>query len=100
MRPCICPTPEVEAEFLDRAQSSYEKKNWSSVMLFSNSKCRALTPDLVNTASGLVLHQFKWLTSDELIGELPPTWIHLVGYDAPQASASNIHFTIGGPYFA
>jgi hypothetical protein len=68
-------------------------------MLFNNTKCKALTPDYVNTATGLQLHQFKWLGDDELIGALPATWNHLVGYSAPRADAANVHYTLGGPYF-
>ncbi len=44
--------PKVETKFLGQVQTKYEKKNWSSVMLFNNAKCRALTPDFVNTATG------------------------------------------------
>lgn len=91
--------PKETTKFLDQPQSTYGKKNWSSVMLFNNAQCRALTPEYVNTASGLQLHQFKWLEDDGLIGELPHGWNHLVGYDAPDAAASNVHYTIGGPYF-
>jgi lipopolysaccharide biosynthesis glycosyltransferase len=91
--------PREDIKFLGSAQTKYEKKNWSSVMLLNNARCRALTPDFVNAASGLQLHQFKWLDSDALIGELPSRWNHLVGYDAPRADASLVHFTIGGPYF-
>jgi len=91
--------PKEEVKFLGEKQSKYEKKNWSSVMLMNCAKCRALTPEFVNTASGLELHQFKWLAGDHLIGELPHAWNHLVGYDAPRADASLVHFTIGGPYF-
>jgi hypothetical protein len=68
-------------------------------MLFNNAKCKALTPDYVNTASGLELHQFKWLADDGLIGELPDRWNHLVGYNAPRADAALVHYTLGGPYF-
>jgi hypothetical protein len=68
-------------------------------MLFNNARCRALTPGYVNNASGLELHQFRWLDSDDAIGALPATWNHLVGHDAPDPSARNVHFTIGGPYF-
>lgn len=68
-------------------------------MLFNNSRCRMLTPEYVNTASGLELHQFKWLDDDTLIGELPPRWNHLVGYDKPSNNVSLAHFTLGGPYF-
>lgn len=92
--------PSETTKFLDKPQTAYGKKNWSSVMLFNNAKCRALTPEYVNSASGLELHQFKWLEGDHLIGPLPRGWNHLIGYDAPDAFASNAHFTIGGPYFA
>lgn len=92
-------TPEEGTKFLGAVQTKYEKKNWSSVMLFNNSKCTALTMDYVNTATGLELHQFKWLDNDDLIGEIPSKWNHLVGYDQPRDDASLVHFTIGGPYF-
>ena len=92
--------PRETVKFLGAPQTAYAKKNWSSVMLFNNAKCRALTPDYVNTANGLQLHQFQWLESEDLIGELPQRWNHLVGYDAPSEDVSLAHFTIGGPYFA
>lgn len=92
-------TPREDIKFLDQPQSKYEKKNWSSVMLFNNARCTALTPEYVNRASGLELHQFKWLGDDSLIGELPHRWNHLVGYDAPRPGVSLVHYTLGGPYF-
>ncbi|MCW5603616.1 MAG: glycosyltransferase [Burkholderiales bacterium] len=91
--------PRETKKFLGEPQTRYEKKNWSSVMLFNNAKCRTLTPDYVNTASGLELHQFKWLESDEQIGGLPDRWNHLVGYNPPRKDASLVHYTLGGPYF-
>ncbi|MEO8299172.1 MAG: glycosyltransferase [Burkholderiales bacterium] len=91
--------PAETTKFLGAPQTAYGKKNWSSVMLFNNARCRALTPEYVNGASGLELHQFKWLADDAQIGPLPREWNHLVGYDAPAAGMSNVHFTIGGPYF-
>src|SRR5258706_9481039 len=91
--------PKEATKFLDQPQTAYQKKNWSSVMLFNNVKCQALTPDYVNTASGLELHQFKWLQNDDLIGEIPARWNHLVGYDARNSDAALVHFTLGGPYF-
>lgn len=91
--------PEETVKFLGAPQTPYGKKNWSSVMLFNNARCRALTPEFVNSASGLELHQFKWLASDDEIGEIPSTWNHLVGYQAPRPGMSNVHYTIGGPYF-
>jgi hypothetical protein len=91
--------PKESVKFLGEPQSKYDKKNWSSVMLFNNARCRALTPEYVNHATGLELHQFKWLESDDLIGALPDTWNHLVGYSPPRKDAALVHFTIGGPYF-
>jgi lipopolysaccharide biosynthesis glycosyltransferase len=91
--------PRESVKFLDQPQSAYPKKNWSSVMLFNNAMCRALTPEYVNTASGLELHQFKWLADEALIGELPRRWNHLVGYYADDPDVSLVHYTLGGPYF-
>lgn len=91
--------PREKVKFLGEPQSKYDKKNWSSVMLLNNAKCRALTPEYVNTASGLDLHQFKWLGDDGLIGELPSRWNHLVGYDTPRGNVALVHYTLGGPYF-
>ena len=93
--------PVEKTKFLGAPQTAYEKKNWSSVMLFNNKKCGALSPEYVNTASGLDLHQFKWLKSEGLIGSLPLRWNFLVDvYDPVDPSTvSNLHFTVGGPYF-
>jgi hypothetical protein len=91
--------PSESVKFLGATQTRYAKKNWSSAILFNNARCRALTPDYVNCASGLELHQFKWLGDDGLIGELPHCWNHLVGYDVPRPGMSLVHYTLGGPYF-
>lgn len=91
--------PKEETKFLGQVQTKYEKKNWSSVVLFNCARCTALTPDFVNSATGLELHQFKWLKSDDEIGSLPLSWNHLVGVYEHDAAAANVHFTEGGPYF-
>ena len=92
--------PTEESKFLNQTQTKYERKNWSSVMLMNNAKCKALSPAYVETATGLDLHRFKWL-QDEDIGEIPARWNHLVDYDPHIAldKISNLHFTEGGPYF-
>ena len=92
--------PDENLKFLNQTQTKYERKNWSSVMLMNNAKCTALTPQYVETASGLDLHRFRWL-KDELIGEIPHRWNHLVDYDPnlPITEISNLHYTEGGPYF-
>ena len=94
-------TPEEDKKFLGQIQTKYEKKNWSSFMLMNCKKCNELTPDYVNSATGLQLHQFKWLESDDLIGDLPLEWNWLVdepGYNT-KSKVNNIHFTKGGPWF-
>ena len=92
-------TPRDAIKFEGHVQTKYEKKNWSSVVLFNNARCRALDPAFVNTASGLELHQFKWLASDEEIGALPLEWNWLVGEYDFNPDAKVAHFTRGGPYF-
>jgi hypothetical protein len=91
--------PREAVKFLGQPQTAYPKKNWSSVMLFNNARCGALTPEYVNSANGLELHQFKWLADDSLIGALPRRWNHLVGYDEHTTDVSLVHYTLGGPYF-
>jgi lipopolysaccharide biosynthesis glycosyltransferase len=93
--------PEESTKFMNQPQSTYEKKNWSSLMLLNCARCAALTPEYVNTASGLDLHRFHWLGDDDSIGELPRRWNHLVDYDPPLPAKeiSNLHFTRGGPWF-
>ncbi|MFS8182020.1 glycosyltransferase [Pseudovibrio denitrificans] len=91
--------PEETTKFLGNTQTKYAKKNWSSVILFNNARCKSLTPEYVNTRSGLELHQFKWLTNDDEIGSLPLEWNHLVGVYDYDPNAAIVHYTIGGPYF-
>lgn len=95
--------PSEKKKFMGAVQTSYEKKNWSSVILFNNAKCKALTLDYVNTASGLELHQFKWLAGDHEIGSLPLEWNYLADYTEEHERAVKepklVHYTIGGPFY-
>jgi hypothetical protein len=90
--------PKSERKFLNQLQTKYPRKNWSSLMLFNNERCGALTPQYINSASGLALHRFTWL-DDRLIGTLPLEWNWLVGEYPYNADAKIAHFTRGGPYF-
>ena len=93
--------PGETVKFLGEVQSAYPKKNWSSLMLLNCSRCTALTPDYVNTATGLELHRFHWLAGDHEIGALPEGWNHLVAVqDSTKAEAAPLlHWTLGGPWF-
>jgi len=92
-------TPSAGVKFLGNVQTIYPKKNWSSFMVFRNDRCRALTPDYVNTATGLDLHRFMWV-AEEAVANLPFTWNHLVGEYEPNPDAKVVHWTLGGPYFS
>lgn len=91
-------TPKTRMKYLGAIQYQYPRKNWSSVMLFNNDKCRKLTPEYVNEALPMDLHRLNW-TNDSEIGELPIEWNHLVGEYKENPNAKNYHYTIGGPYF-
>ena len=92
--------PKNKTKFLGEPQTSYPKKNWSSLMLINCSKCKNLTVEYVNSASGLDLHRFNWLDNDNEIGEIKGTWNYLV-QDSKKSNdnASLIHWTLGGPWF-
>lgn len=96
--------PKESIKFQGEIQTSYPKKNWSSFMLFNCKKCKTLTLDYVNNASGLELHRFKWLDGDHLIGAIDKSWNYLVEKDSTEISSKeskiNIaHWTLGGPWF-
>jgi len=92
-------TPNSDKKFLGQVQTKYQKKNWSSFMLMNCDKCTSLTPDYVNTASGLQLHQFKWLEDENLIGDLPLEWNWLADEYEYKKDVKNVHYTEGGPWF-
>lgn len=92
--------PKNNKKFLGQVQQAYPKKNWSSFMLMNCNKCKQLTPNYVNRATGLELHQFKWLEGEHLIGDLPLEWNWLVGEYEYKDDVKNVHFTEGGPWFS
>jgi len=90
--------PKDKRKFLNERQLPYEKKNWSSFVVYNNAKCRMLTPSFVSKSNGLFLHQFKWI-KDNQIGFLPKEWNILVGEQKIPKNFKALHFTLGGPYF-
>lgn len=72
------------------------KFEWASAMLFNCAKCQVLTPEFIESAPRL--HDCSWV-SDDLIGDLPREWNHLVGYDAKCDNPKLIHYTQGVPAF-
>jgi hypothetical protein len=99
---CCCKhdyEPKPGAKVLGNQQTSYPRKNWSSLMAFDCARCAALTPDYVNRATGLELHRMLW--AEEKIGSIPLEWNWLVGeYNIPTDRVPNVlHYTLGGPWF-
>jgi len=90
--------PKPGPKFLGKVQTKYPRKNWSSLMVFNNERCKMLTPDYVNSATGLDLHRFKWM-DDGAIGDLPLEWNWLVDEYPPKPDARIVHYTRGGPWF-
>jgi len=91
--------PKSDRKFLNQKQTVYPKKNWSSFMLMNCAECTRLTPDYVNSASGLELHQFKWLDDETKIGGLPLEWNWLAAEYDYKEDVNNVHYTEGGPWF-
>jgi len=78
----------------DKTNRPYPKKYWSSLMVFNNSLCRDLTPEVVNTVKAGWLHRLSWANG---ISEIPATYNYLVGYYG-FANPKVVHFTDGGPW--
>jgi hypothetical protein len=92
-------TPRDAIKMDGQVQTTYPRKNWSSLIVFNNERCQALTPEYVNSASGLDLHRFNWLGDYAPIGSLLLEWNWLVGEYEPNPNAKMLHYTNGGPWF-
>jgi hypothetical protein len=88
--------PKTAMKMDGQTQHNYPRKNWSSVMVFNNSMCKVLTPDIVNSATPKYLHRMYWAQS---IGSLSHTWNYLSGYYNDIERPNVIHYTDGGPWF-
>jgi len=69
-----------------------QKFEWPSMMLFNNNQCWKLTPEMVDAAENIFSLE-QWAD----VGELPPEWNVLVGYDEPRSDAKLVHYTQGIP---
>lgn len=91
--------PSAGLKMDGQQQTTYARKNWSSVMLFNcdHPAMRRLSLVDVQERRGFDLHQFYWLADSE-IGALPPQWNWLVGAQPKPANPRIAHFTLGGPF--
>ncbi len=98
------PVATAAVKMGDQTQLSYERKLWSSVMLFNCDHIanRRLSLRDVNERPGRDLHRLYWLNDHE-IGDLHPRWNWLVNVN-PDPPVDEIdlygiaHFTLGGPF--
>ena len=93
--------PKLKTKYLGAKQEAYEKKNWSSVMVFNcyTSPCQKLRPEFVADKTGAYLHRFQWTTEDRIL-EIPKPWNWLaMEYDKDE-NPKIIHYTNGAPCFA
>lgn len=88
-------SPTNTVKMYGAVQTSYPRKNWSSMMLMDCGKLKLWTKDVVETQTGAYLHRFQDIP-DEQIGELPKTWNTL---DWMDEHTKLIHYTNGGPWF-
>jgi phage terminase large subunit-like protein len=81
-----------------QVQTRYQRKNWSSVMLFNceHPANKRLTVEMINTVPGRDLHRFCWLEDHE-IGAISPEWNYLVGHTQTENTPAIVHFTDGIP---
>jgi hypothetical protein len=87
--------PTNSVKMYGAVQTSYPRKNWSSMMLMNCGKLRLWSKQVVETQTGAYLHRFENIPDHE-IGELPKTWNTL---DWMDQSTRLIHYTNGGPWF-
>lgn len=90
---------EARDKFAALVVKNEQKFEWASAVLFNcgHAANRQLTPEYCETAPSL--HKLSWLFDQELIGDLPREWNHLVGYNAPRPDAKLVHFTQGMPIY-
>lgn len=94
-------SPTAAVKMDGQIQTSYPRKNWSSLMVFNNAhpSNKWLTVENVNEATGRDLHRFCWLRDDE-IGSLDPAWNWLEGHSGLDISPKAVHYTRGTPDMA
>jgi len=92
--------PKASIKMDGQVQQNYNRKNWSSFVLWncSHPSNLNLTVDDANLKSGSWLHGFNWLEDDE-IGAVHEEWNWLDGWSPEVIEAKNVHFTTGGPWF-
>lgn len=92
--------PAESVKMDGQEQTRYERKNWSSLMLFNcaHDASLNLTPGRVSEERGEWLHSFRWCRTSE-IGHLPAGWNWIAGHSSEEHPEA-VHFTAGIPTMA
>ena len=90
--------PKHTKKWSNNKQTKYNRKKWSSLMMFNNmhQDCKKLDVKAVNEQEGLWLHQFEWTDS---VGIIPLSYNFLVDEYEPYENIKALHFTNGCPIF-
>jgi hypothetical protein len=93
--------PTEQWKMVNQQQTTYPRKNWSSVMIFNceHPANRRLSVRDVNERPGRDLHAFYWLHDNE-IGELHPRFNWLVDVQPRPDNLVIAHMTLGGPWLS
>jgi lipopolysaccharide biosynthesis glycosyltransferase len=97
-------TPKSSVKMDGQVQTTYPRKNWSSMMLFNcgHPSNKALDKEVVNSSrrQGSFFHRLSWLTDKE-IGKISHEWNWLVGWykEPADGTPKALHYTEGGPWF-
>lgn len=90
--------PENTIKMDNIAQMQYNRKNWSSFIVF-NTGDNHPGAGIVNSVNGSYLHQFKFYNDDD-IGELPEKWNFIPDHSEPRVDFKDvqcIHYTEATP---
>jgi len=92
--------PNKSEKMDGQVQQIYNRKNWSSFMLWncSHASNLRLTVDDANVKTGSWLHGLSWL-DDSDIGGIDEEWNWLDDWSPENINPKNVHFTTGGPWF-
>ena len=89
--------PKTDTKMDGVVQTTYPRKNWSSLMVFNceHKDIKNLSVENINTKEAKYLHRMEW--TDEG-GQIPMTYNWLEGDYPNDINPKVIHFTNGGPW--
>jgi lipopolysaccharide biosynthesis glycosyltransferase len=86
--------PSETVKMGGKVQTTYPRKNWSSMMLMNTPKLKLWDLESVSTWSGKQLHRFEGVPDDQ-IGDIPTEYNVLDHMTGPTRL---LHYTSGGPW--